>query len=87
MSTIQKINAKAQELGLEIESYNSRQNIQTVQSLHTDTCTFIDFGVSAENDEQIADWGIVSAEDYNATINANCGEIQDDFVIVVVIKR
>lgn len=87
---IEKINAKAKELRLEIESYrvkNPNYNIEAVEALHTDTCDFIDYGVCAENDEQIADWQVVTPEDYNKTIYANCGEIQEEKVIVVVIKR
>lgn len=87
---IKEINAKAKELGLEIESYQVKDpnyNIESVESLHTDTCDFIDFGVCAENDEQIADWKVVTPEDYNSTIYANYGESQDEDVIVVVIKK
>ncbi len=90
MNTIAEINAKAKELGLEIESYQVKdpnRNIESVESLHTDTCNFIDFGVCAAKDEQIADWGVVTPEDYNSTIYANCGESQDEDVIVVVIKK
>ena len=90
MYTIAEINAKAIELGLEIESYQVKDpnySIEAVESLRTDTCEFIDFGVCAENDEQIADWDVVTAEDYNNTIYSNCCDVQDDDVIVVVIKK
>lgn len=89
MYTIEEINAKAKELNLEIESFkvkDKRFNIESVESLHTDSCEFIDFGVCAENDSQIADWKICTPDEYNETINANCGEVQEDEVIVVVIK-
>ena len=90
MNTIVEINEKAKELGLEIETYQVKDpnyNIEAVESLHTDTCDFIDFGVCTENDEQIADWDIVTPEDYNNTIYANCGQIQDEDVIVVIIHK
>jgi len=85
---IKEIEEKAKELGLEIESYrvkDSRYNYEAVEALHTDNCKFIDFGVCADDDEQIADWKVVPYEDYNSTICANSDEVQDEDVIVVVI--
>lgn len=90
MRTIAEINAKAKELGLEIESYQVKYpnyNIESVDALHTDTCDFLDFGVCAENDEQIADWKVVTPEEYNSTIYANSDGNQEEDVIVVVIKK
>ena len=90
MNTISEIYAKAKELGLQIESYqvkDPKYNRESVEALHTDTCDFVGFGICADNDAQIADWKVVTPEDYNSTIYSNCGESQDEDVIVVVIKK
>jgi len=90
MKKIKEIEQTAEKLGLDIESYevfDPRYNIETVEALRTDTCKFLGFGVCAKNDEQIADWGIVTPEEYNSTIYANCGDTQENNVIVVVINR
>ena len=75
------IEKTAEEKGIEIECYKS--GVNNIEQLHTDNCKFIDFGLC---EGEIKDWGVVEPEDYNKTLYSNCGEIQDDSVIVVIIE-
>jgi len=85
-----EIEDEAKKLGLEIESYkvnDKRYNIESVEALHTDSCNFIGNGVCTDDDDKIKDWAVVTADDYNSTIYANCGNIQEEDVMVVVIAQ
>ena len=83
---IEKIKNISKKLGVEIEIYTSEATT-ILAGLHTDNCTYVDDSIDNYTDNDIEMWDVVSAEDYNSTIYANCGEVQKYPVIVVLLKR
>jgi hypothetical protein len=88
---IKEIKRLAKENNAEIEVYQRNacgEYLLTIDELHTDNCQFIQFGIKPfDEDVFIKDFGLMTAEAYNKTINANCGEIQDKDVVVVLLKN
>lgn len=88
MKTVQKILSEAKINGIGVELYTSN-GYEFADALHTDTCEYV--GDEADllriEEDRILDWGVISPEDYNHTINANCGCIQEEPVVVVVVRE
>jgi hypothetical protein len=59
-------------------------------NLHTDNCTYHDipYGIWTDlSDDDVEEIELLSPEEYNRTINANCGEIQEDDVIIILLTE
>jgi hypothetical protein len=82
------IEQKAKELNLSIECYEpsgyGEHAISLVSAMYTDNCRYIDDSIP--DDCEILDYGVLSPDDYNCSINANNGEKQDVTVMVVLVK-
>jgi hypothetical protein len=79
---------------LEVEAYTLKDELRTyhsVEALRTDNCDFLRFlsieEVELLQDNDILDCGLVTAEDYNSTIYAGCRNIQEEDVIVAIVKQ
>jgi len=73
---------------LEIEIYKGKFNdITSTDLLHTDNCEWADVSLEEIEEDDLLDYGVISAEDYNRTIYANCGEEQEEPIIAIIIKN
>jgi len=86
MRKVEKILKEAKEKKVDIEIFYSDKKISSVEALHTDSCHSIDVVLDDLFDDMILDFKIVSVDDYNKTIFANCGEDQKEDVLVVLVK-
>lgn len=77
-------NANKNKLGIEVYVANYAPNhypYKGVENIHTDTHQFLDIGLGGLDCDAIQDYSIVSAKQYNRTVNANCCESDTDDVI------
>lgn len=86
---IEDILSEQEDGDLNLEVYrlkDKNSTISSIESLRTDNCDFVSNELTVENDNQIIDWGLMTPEDYNKTINGNCSHVEFESVIIVLIK-
>ena len=85
--TAKDIIKEANEAGVTIEIYTSNDS-HIADSLHTDTCDYVggEHDLLTYSDNQILSHHILEPQTYNDTIYANCGENEEDSIMVVVVE-
>jgi hypothetical protein len=82
----EKIMKKYPEASIEIYSIKPG-NINSIMNLHTDNCTYHDIPYGILTDDDVEEVELVSAEEYNRTINANNGEIEEEDTIIILLTE